>query len=254
MNRRQQQILAVDLEDRPKPKVEVYASLPPNGEWANSNNWGNSYRGVFPPNGSRIVLVDVNSVPGPPRVYTFTLNRSNFAMPADGTFPTAAVYADIEYGAGAVRDSFVADWGNGAQFSVIANSIRITARTYNPVVGTDYDTDDLQLALSACLGEGSQANHRATYTEPRRLVPDTTGFTYPVPDFAKRVLVQVDNLVDPITAADFTITQLPSGLVFNGSYCALGNWLDLRGDTQAVQVIKASAGAIQTSVIWELSL
>lgn len=255
----------LDLGDRLTRKRIAYIEEPHEGDWANNNEWGNSFSGLMPgAAGIQKNVAALNSTPGPPRVYTVQLFRNDI-----NSLANSDVRAVVTYGVGAVNNSFLVDWLHGVQFSLVANYIRVDFVTYAPAAADPYSVTADPLLLAASFGAGSVPGRSiVTLTEPTVVIPGSGGTqSYPVPDFARAFLPSLVNVAagfnSPTVATSIFAICFSGGAslqlaardlqIFNGGLAATG--FPIPGGTSFVRIVNNSGLASQqVTMQWFLSL
>lgn len=233
---------------------------PDKGPWENDNQWGTSRSDVWPASpGQTVIIVDKPRLPGPPAVHTILFDRSN----QEGQILNSDIRAVIEYGAGGTRNTFLCDWQNGGQISLVCNSLRIGYQTFAPH-DAPYVPQTSNLNVGVAIGRGNRGNGMpATYTAQAVTIHDGSNHIFPAPDFAKRVTI----LQGGIVGAPFLDPSIPSGVtvLISGSHGAeifdyarfiRNPTVTLPGGCKSVTIINNTGGGASISpfVIWELSL
>lgn len=213
---------------------------PQDGKWVNNNLWGDQRFQTLPlTEGAEIsISPKLARMYGPPAVHSVQLSRSDDVQPQN-----ADVYARIQYGCGAVNNSFDCDWLHGQQFSLVCNSVEVRAVTYRPIASQPYSVDDGAVALVAMVAKGAinQGRCPLTFTEPRGELTVSGGATptiaYPVRDFVKQFTVHLAGTVGS-TNSD---PSVPTGIYAQiytqgGGQLALYDLQVCAGGTAAIQL------------------
>ena len=227
---------------------------PTTGPWQNNPNWGAKFQGALPAVEAAVLpIASLDNMPGPPRVQTIQLFRSDPIVSSQN----ADVHARITYGLGAVNNTFDVDWLQGVQLSLLCNTIRVDAITYAPNSQVAYASNGDNVVLAAGFGEGSPSRTRVTFGTPSQALVSTDSALFPVPDFAKEVIVNVSGNNDPAV-------PLGASLIFNGGgvdlltydlqVAAGGRALTIPTGTKNIQIPNTTLGTLIIQVTWVLSL
>jgi hypothetical protein len=167
------------------PLVQV---VEPDGIGVGLVKWGNRFSGALPGTaGVLFSILQADKLPGPPRAIAVNLFRSDRQSGVAGE--NSDVYAEIQYGAGGVRNTFRCDWLSGSQITLVCNAITIYARTYAPAPDATYQAVT-NIVLGATIGLGPAPTSTApTYSFPRYALAALQSRALPIPDFARRVRV-----------------------------------------------------------------
>lgn len=184
------------LEDiaRLVPGLRFRMVEPQSGHWSNNPAWGRNIVTRMPAVAGVAFSVGESppsSFPGPPSMHTVQLFRGDTR-----TLTNAEVKARVSYGVGGTNNEFFVDWATGAQFSLVASFVRIDAVTYNPnpIGGAVYNGNNAELVLGATFGRGSLGHGPPlTLTEPLARIAPGNVLDLPVPDFARAVIVRLEN-------------------------------------------------------------
>jgi hypothetical protein len=203
---------------------EQFATVEPrDGDWHNNPLWGRQFSGVMPPTAGTVFSVaSSDSFPGPPALHTVQLYRGDERIANN-----ADVYARISYGVGGSYNSFDMDWGAGAQFSLTASSIRVDAVTYAPDGFNAYAASTAPLVLGATFGKGTVGHGPpVTKTESMQRMAPGAALDFPVPDFARAVIVRSTDLTNGLGANNRgNINQANTTMLAVGAYTQAGNSL-----------------------------
>lgn len=236
---------------------------PMRGPWLGDQQaqWGNKWQDRLPAAAGQVFsIAELPSTPGPPRVYTVQLTRNT--VPSDGD--NADVYAQIEYGTGAMRETVLVDWTQGAHVSLVANAIRVNAFSYAPRAISAYAAGTGVVSLAVAFGAGVGKGGRITRTEPTaRINGGGNVQDYQIPDFARAVTVRLLTTAapgnDPAIATQLSIRQQNGAVVdltLNDCQIFAGGtrWQGLAGGARSVRLTNNSGGTIDCNLQWELSL
>ena len=237
----------------------AFIAEPTQGPWVDNPDWGNGTGSIaMPVEAAQIIPVaTLNRAPGPPRVYTVQLQRSDRLQTGNSD-----LYARIDHACGAQQNSFDLDWIAGTQLSLPATFIRVSAVSYAPDSASAYNAAG-QVALSACFGEGAAPTSvpgRASLTLPRRTWANTTVETFLVPDFARAVVVNLVNNDDPAADTDVVLqAENGGGRVWYQGDCkifagGMAQGLQLPGATQRIQLQNNTGGDVSATVQFLLAL
>ncbi|HEX2599579.1 MAG TPA: hypothetical protein VHL05_12430 [Terriglobales bacterium] len=232
----------VILDDRARPVRPAFVLEPQIGPWNNSPRWGSGYNGAMPDTaGVELPVFDLSQTFGPPKVHSIALFSSTNIGATN-----ADVRAHVRWGAGAVQNEFYADWFNGAQFSLVADHIRITAVTWTPGRGS-YDPANGAIQLTACAAQGSvQTRYPLTYTEQALELAAAGGtVNYNIPPLAKAVIVHATANDDPATPFAITATLATAGgssISHDIQIFASGNPLVIPGGMNILSLLNTQPG------------
>ncbi len=195
------------LHQRPVRVLE-----PTTGDWHNQNTWGDQFSGAFPlsPDSVIQVLPKLDRMFGPPAVHSVQLARGD-----QTPLQNAEVRARISYGCGGVNNSFDCDWQHGAQFTLVCNSLNVSAVTYAPAADLAYNTAGGSFFLGCTVAKGTTDNggHSLTYTEPTATLALGTGADFSAArDFARAVTVHLLDNNNPATATGLVAHFLSFGV------------------------------------------
>lgn len=168
------------------PAVDAVVIEPARGPWKNNNRWGDQ-RVAFrmPAVDTPTQIVDGTEIVGPPRVQSVQLHRGTQQSGTNADFR-----ARIEYGVGGMSGTFDLDWGDGVQFSLVANWVRVIALTYRPNPINPYDPATGIINIGASIAEGTVTpNRQATYTESQLITGAGSPGIFESPKFARAVIV-----------------------------------------------------------------
>lgn len=212
----------------------VTALEPTKGPWTNQNTFGDQRFQPLPATEGQViqVLPKNTNLYGPPAVHSVQLGRSD-----DVPTQNADVYARVTVGCGGIENNFECDWLHGVQFSVVCNSISVTAVTYAPNGDAPYATSDASVALKAMVAKGSvQQWCPATYTLPTKAL--FANQFHPVPDFAREFCLQVSANNDPQVPQDSLVHFRNDGgtdlAVYNSQVFAGGRTVPIPGGCNTV--------------------
>lgn len=260
--------LLVDIA-RLVPRLRFPMVEPRSGYWTDNPAWGRTLQTVFPSAaGQQMSVASSDKFPGVPKMHTIQLWRGD-----DRSVRNADVYARVSYGVGGSNNEFMLDWGAGAQFALVANSVRVDAVTYRPDGTQAYDgtgvpgVDPAPLVIAATFGAGSIGHGPPlTLTEPNQEVSFAGGGGIPiarnilVPDFARAFLVHSYNVgfAGAATLRGNTDPNQPTYLSFQctnniGSELAHGDCQVFAGAAGAVGM-PIPAGTMQIQIANETSL
>jgi hypothetical protein len=185
-----------------RPVPTAITIEPEAGPWKNNVHWGDGFRGKLPAAaGQEVPVFSGEEIVGPPRVQTVQLFRDDLRAGVNADFR-----AHVQYGVGAASNEFFCDWGQGSQFSLVCNWVRITAQSYRPFATPPYNAGSTPIQISAMVTEGTVAQGRPLrFTEPTITLPATTlSAEFNAPDFARGVLLYCNNLI--------TVPGVPTGV------------------------------------------
>ncbi len=239
---------------RPVPNGIVIE--PEAGPWKNNVHWGDTFRGRLPQAaGVEVPVFSGEEIVGPPRVQTVQLFRDDLRAGVNADFR-----AHVQYGVGAASNEFFCDWGQGSQFSIVCNWLRITAISYRPFAIPPYNAGTTPIQVSAMVTEGTVAQGK-----PLRFTESTIGMgagtlsaAFNAPDFARGALLYANNLlVKPGTATGVNLLlenafgfvaaivdcglTLPEGILFPGPF-------------SRARIQNATAAATDATLVWILGL
>lgn len=254
---RQPRDVYLDIDERPSRRAPtpVESLEPRTGTWTNSNEWGNGYSGPMPlSEGKSLPVFHLGRTFGPPAVHTVNLFAS---QNVGGT--NSDIRVKVDYGTGAVNNTFMADWFNGQQFSLVADHLTITAVTFAPIRGQTYVATGSDIQLSACVAKGDTGGGPLTYTEGRYTMAIAETNDYAAPAMAKAVIVHMFNNNNPSTATNVALRflSLAGGLLaeYDAQVMAGGNTATfLPAGMDTLRVINNSGGAVSVDVQWILGL
>jgi hypothetical protein len=241
---------------RPMPTGVVIE--PEAGPWKNNVHWGDGFSGPLPKAaGVEVPVFSGEEIVGPPRVQTVQLFRDDSRAGMNADFR-----AHVQYGVGAASNEFFCDWGQGAQFSIVCNWVRVTAVSYAPFATVPYNASSAPIQISAMVVEGTVAQGRALrFTEPTITLPPTTlSAAFNAPDFARGVLLYANNiLVTPGTPTGVNLLlenefgfvaaivdsalTLPEGILFPGPF-----------NRARIDNTTAGPGSVDATLVWVLGL
>ena len=223
------------------PRVEVVEAL--SGDWSQAGKYGRVYTGPWPQTVDDVVSVfTIDRIPGPPKERLLHLFKTDNTLSGGGR---QAFYARVTYGSGGAQNVFFCDWGG--HVPLVADSIRVDAVPFSPLVGQPYNPPPLSnasavITFGALLGvEGSGPSIPPTFTTPNKLttVPSES-INVPVPDFARRVIPNVvPKTAPPVVPGEFTLVFLQAGnqvKALDVSPDIIANGCALTGLTTSVQL------------------
>ena len=184
------------------PAAALTQSMEPvEGPWLHEQYWGQQFQGLLPDEGEEIALIQTPALSGPPQVYGINFFRSNRGVITEAD-PTrnADLRCLVEYGCGGIFNSTEIDLISGVQFSVVANKLTLSLRTYNPAPDSLYAPYELIAAV--VIGKGNaQSPLPPTFTTPFiQSDAGALGFTVDVPDFARSLCFHTTES-DPVELA-----------------------------------------------------
>lgn len=237
-------------------KQQLLAFIAPTvGPWTQNPAYGQRFQGRLPVEGDEIYLTSNDAVPGPPQPVAVNLFRSD-RNAGLGVLDNADVRAVVTYGAGGVNNTFLCDWVSGAQFALVANSVRVSARTYRPIPQEAYSVPAGSVVLGCTFGvSGSAPTLPLTLTETVRLVSDEPQ-TLRIPDFARGATFYYDD--GSPTATWFARFQASSGLMtFPGTRWA-ESWksggFPIPGGANQLILFQDSGATRNVTVVWSLGI
>lgn len=221
-----------------------------------SPTWGTGFTGFLPEEGGALPLFDAPRIgKGAP------VARSVLLWSSDRVGATNAdVRCQVQMGVGGFTQTFMCDWSNGAQFSVVANSLRIDAVTWRPNTLIPYNVTGDQIKLGALCVLGTANSKHLTYTEPLVSQAAAAVTTYPVPRFAKGMRVQLDGNNDPTTATGVTFAWrwpgTPAQLITQDCqvFAQQPVYWPAPAGVDVLIITNGSGGALRHCVQWELAL
>lgn len=244
----------LDIDERPKPRpiVEVVESV--NGPWVNNNQWGIALQDPWPNSEGQVKMVlDMPSLPGPPAVHTVILDRFASLRAANSD-----IRAVIEFGSGGNRNTFECDWANGVQVSMVANSVRVSYKTWKPNANIPYAVQSQNLGIAAMVGKGTRPNFGTppSYTDVAQTLTGGATRTYTVPDYARNVTILNDKVTTP---ADIQIAVRSSGdagapWLVDAAYFITNPTVPLPSGAYELVITVNGATVSQPRVIWGLAL
>ena len=176
------------------------------GPWLHEQYWGQQFQGQLPAEDEVIALIQTPALSGPPQMYGINFFRSNrgVATEADPT-RNAELRCVVEYGCGGIFNTTEIDLISGVQFSVVANKLTLSLRTYNPVPDSLYSPYELIAAV--VIGKGNGANPLPPTFTTQFIQSDAgaLGFTVDVPDFARSLCFHTTE-TDPTELAKLQIS------------------------------------------------
>ncbi len=244
----------LDLEDRTRPKTPVIVSEPQVGEWSNSPTWGSGYYGPMPTSvGAELPVFSLDRTYGPPAVHTVNLSSSANIGATNGD-----LRARIRFGAGAVQNEFLCDFFNGAQFSLVADHLRITALTFQPNVDLNYNAANGKIQLTASVGRGGTSQSAPlTFTEQYRQFNPAASASYNVPPYAKAFVLYMTGNSDPSSLTDVAVVLVgsPSTVIsYDAQIFAGAQPMILPGTTQSITLTNNSVGVKFIQPQWILGI
>jgi hypothetical protein len=246
--------------DVPNPAVTVE---PTAGPWKRNFNWGGGFNGQIPViAGSEFPLFSNEEIPGPPRVQSIVLGRTASSIPGFN----ADFRAKVTYGIGATTDGFLCDWTRGAQFSLVANWVRVDAVTYAPSNVDPYTptnaTGFANVVISAGIAEGTVQHSDAplTFTAPLEEVAIGGTHFFDAPDFARAAYVNVRAVTPAVLPSPtliqclFTSGTVPLSVYTYEQISTFQRGVLIPGGTRLMTFFNGSGVAVRVSVQWVLGL
>lgn len=164
-------------------------------------------------------------------------------------------------GAGPVTNVFTCDLGEGCQFSIVAQSLRLELVSFQPYLGSPfgnpgYDPANGQAEVTAQVVRGGFGRGvPLTYSEPAFRMTPATSRVYPIPAFARRVFV-ASNADTADAAVASWVLRSPSNSNFGGFLNRFyeGNFQPIPAGMDHLRIdTNAAANDIDMQPIWELA-
>lgn len=235
---------------------------PTKGPWWNNNFWGDQHaQGVPESEGVTVeVLPKNNRMYGPPAVHSVALVRGDEIVAQN-----ADVYASVTVGCGGIENNFRCDWLHGVQFSIVCNSLHVEAVSYAPSSLVGYNAVGAHIFLGAMVAKGTVNESRCplTLTEPLAEVANNGVLDFPVPDFAREVIVHLfiepaTTNSNPATATGVIVRLTAAGAgkfaQYDAQVCAGGKSIPIPGGSTEVRIANTSGSTVLMSVQWVLGL
>jgi hypothetical protein len=232
----------------------VVTREPTIGPWQGNVQWANSFNDLLPiDENQEVPVANLDSAPGPPRVYTITLGRSDYSL---DNAANADVRAKIVYGSGGIKNSFLCDWGAGTQISLVASEIRVTGISWRPIQAFAYSRGTTAVRLYASFGEGDQGHSPVYLSERKQTINNGATVRFDRPDFATHVSVQLaDMTIDPnlvwgpeMQGGAFNF--IPSDNAWGQAFQPI----IMPNGSDKFTIINGTAALKSVSVIWHLAL
>src|SRR5262245_20407653 len=188
-----------------------YSQEPPKGLWTQAGSYGRQFKGVIPSTAGVIIPVFSNDqLDGFPRARCVHLYRSDNELLHSGG-GNNGFRLKCTYGQGGVQNQFFADWQSGGNFSLPCTTLRIEALSYAPNAESPYSTFAGDVVLGAMVGYEGMTTPRdpLTFTTERVELAAGESALAVVPDFARRVIPQID--LGNTTYADVEFALLNNG-------------------------------------------
>lgn len=227
-----------------------------------SPRWGTGYTGEMVAEGKSVPIGDSpRVVKGPPLVRS-VLCWASSNVGADN----ADLRLSVEFGVGGFTQSFLADFQNGQQFAIVANSLRLNIVGFRPNADAPYEVGTRIIKAGAVVAVGSTTRGQPLYlSEARRTLTEAgggdSGETYAVPTLAKRFRVNVIGNDDPaVDTLVLFIFEYGGGteMEFDCRMFGLADaWMAIPAGAQFVSVTNNNigiSGPRRVQLIWELAL
>jgi hypothetical protein len=223
-----------------------------------SPRWGASFRGVMPPTaGVRVPLLDLPGDLTAAELLTVNVSSSRNIGSLNGDFRLR-----IMAGIGATTNSFDADLGEGVQFSIVAQTLRLELVSFAPSLGgtsgaATYDpANGIAEVIAQVVRGGFGRGVPLTFTEPSFRLDPSASRTYQIPPFARRFFIASN-----IDAADVGIAswalRSPANANFGDfmSSWSMQQFLPVPAGFNSLRIDhNLSAGSADYTPIWELAL
>lgn len=186
------------------PRVAVVEPL--RGWWNEEPGFGQQFTGALGRTNVVQSLLDVD-LPGPPRAVGVQLHRSDRQVLAQAN---RDVWAEVEYGAGGIYNTFRCDWRSGTRFTLMAKTVRVSFVPHLSVLGVSTGTLE-EILLGATVGINAPGGRSPpTYTpDETALIPTGTSRQSAVPDFATGYnLIVKDPALGFVASTDFSLLQV----------------------------------------------
>jgi hypothetical protein len=231
----------------------IYALEPDRGPWSAGGEYGRLVSEQVPSTATAPLGIFSNDHIGKPRKRVLTLVRTDRAPKVLGNWD---FHARIVHGVGGAQNEFLCDWTGDVP--IVADAVRVDAVFYAVNADAAYAPPNPNRAISigAFLGEvGGSPHLPPTLTTPYALVADLDTFFTNVPDFARSVMVNVDQ--SPVASNDFVLQFETSAGLFKQvdvTQEVLIQGCLLPGNTNAVFVVNQSGNFAKISLTFQLGL
>lgn len=223
-----------------------------------SPRWGARYTGPMPPAANQVLgLFDLPGDLTEAELLTVNVSSSRNIGATNGDFRLRIVY-----GTGAAANTLTCDLGEGVQFSIVAQTLRLElvsfapsaggsagAQTYNPANG---NAEIVAQVVRGGFGRGVPL----TFTEPSfRLDPNATR-NYSVPAFARRVFIasNIWTTVDSPIVVWALRSPANANMGGNMTLFETGQFFPIPAGFQTLQIGTTGAGSdYDYTPIWELA-
>lgn len=223
-----------------------------------SPRWGGSFRGEMPPRaGDRVGLLDLPGDLTQAELLTVSVSSSRNIGATNGDFRLRVIA-----GVGGTSNVLTADLGEGVQFSIVAQTLRLELEAYAPSLGgssgaATYDpaNGDAQVIAQVVRG-GFGRGVPLTFTEPSFRLNQNSSRNYSIPAYARRVFVASN--IDAADGAIVTWTlRSPANANFGEFMNAFdgGAFFPIPAGFQTLLIDTTGAGSdYDYTPIWELAL
>lgn len=222
-----------------------------------SPRWGSSFRGAMPPAaGVSVALFDLPGTLTDAELLTVNVLSSRNIGATNGDFRLRVVA-----GAGGVTSVFDCDLGEGAQFSIVAQTLRLELVSFAPSFGLvntpiayDPANGDVQVTAEVVRG-GFGRGTPLTFTEPCARYDAGNGKNYPIPAYARRLSILSNALPADRLLINWAL-RTPSN--FNVGYdlnsFVAGGSIPVPAGTNVLRVDNNSGAQYDITPVWELAL
>lgn len=184
-----------------RPGSPVQIIEPTDGWWRNAGAFGQRFQGRPPVlEGDLIALTEQLNLPGPPAPWWFNFYRFDRSLQDEIVTPgNWELRARLIYGVGGQQNVIETDLLQGLQFALVCNSVTVQLKTYRPLTNAPYGVAvDANVVAGVMFGKGGGANGTlpVTWTTPFTEVDAVDLLLrFPVPDFARSVVIHTDQTV-----------------------------------------------------------
>lgn len=228
-------------------------------QWLSNPAWGNSYAGLVPSVENTVLgIAALDRSYGPPSVHTVNLWRSapSYANVANYDFK-----ARITWGVGSQSRSFMCDWRNGAQVSLVCSSLQVDAVTERAEAGTAYNSGNESVVLAAAFARGNAPSRALRYSRPMQILGAAGTFPAESPAYAENWMLLGGSATNPLYVADTRVTVSgPAGTIAYAVYVGtqLGphdaDAIPFANGQERLSVFNNAAGNIFFKLVYRLSL
>lgn len=225
-----------------------------------SPRWGSSYRGAMPPTANKVVaLFDLPGTLTEAELLTVNVLSSRNIGATNGDFRLQVIA-----GAGGVSNVFQCDLGEGLQFSIVAQTLRLELVSFAPSWGTfpttpiayDPANGDVQVTAEVVRG-GFGRGPSLTFTEQSRRMNPGSGVNITIPPYARQLYIasQAMGQADGLLIGWALRTPANSNVAGNMNIpFQYGGWVPVPAGSNVLRIDNTSAVDYDVTPIWELAL